>query len=389
MWDSKQRRLLLFGSLYFAQGAILSYFLTFNVLYLREYGFAPTDIGFFQAVLVLPFVLKIVLGMISDRFSLFGLGHRFPYIVLGIVLQLAALLAMPLVTLPDHLGVFFAAALAAAVGMALYDTCTDGLAVEVTPAGEQGLVQGVMVGARAGGILLALLIGSWLVDTVGWQAIFFMVASLSLPALLLSLRNMGEQRPRSSGRFDWSVFRSLLSRNAGLLALLGCLYALALDGVLSYLSYHADADAMGTIGLVGGLVALSMVGRIIGAAVSGWVSDRLGSQTSFRVAIVLSAVACLLLSLEFGQPALASGCLLFGLAYGFFTTVYAASAMKLSNPAVAASMFAVFMLFLNVGVALGQLIGGLITARLGFTGLALCMAGLLLLMLIPARGFRA
>lgn len=88
-----------------------------------------------------------------------------------------------------------------------------------------------------------------------------------------------------------------------------------------------------------------------------------------------------------GRPPLS--CVLFGSAYGFFTTVYAASAMELSNRAVAASMFAVFLLFLHVGIALGQLIGGLTMARLGCTGLALCMAGLLLLMRIPARGFRA
>jgi len=140
------------------------------------------------------------------------------------------------------------------------------------------------------------------------------------------------------------------------------------------------------VGLVGGLVALSMVGRIMGAAISGWLSRQLGSQTAFRIAIALSAIACLLLSLEFGQLFLAFACLLFGVAYGFFTTVYAASAMNLSRPAVAASMFAVFMLFLNVGIALGQLTGGLITAQLGFAGLAICMAGLLLalLLLVPA-----
>ncbi len=33
------------------------------------------------------------------------------------------------------------------LGMALYDTCTDGLALDTTPEEEQGTIQGFMVGA--------------------------------------------------------------------------------------------------------------------------------------------------------------------------------------------------------------------------------------------------
>jgi len=35
------------------------------------------------------------------------------------------------------------------LGMALYDTCTDGLALDTTPVEEQGKIQGFIVGGRA------------------------------------------------------------------------------------------------------------------------------------------------------------------------------------------------------------------------------------------------
>jgi PAT family beta-lactamase induction signal transducer AmpG len=84
---SRNLRLLLFGSLYAAQGAVMSYFLTFNILYLGEAGYGPDDIGLFQAVLVIPFILKIFLGMLSDGVNLLGLGHRKPYILIGLFIQ--------------------------------------------------------------------------------------------------------------------------------------------------------------------------------------------------------------------------------------------------------------------------------------------------------------
>lgn len=383
------RRLIHFSTLYFAEGAILSYFLTFNILYLRDKGFAADEIGFFQATLVLPFLLKIVLGMLSDRFSLLGLGHRYPYMLLGLLLQVAAVLLMPMIDLPGQLGVFFGAAMAAAIGMALYDTCTDGLAVETTPEGERGLVQGAMVAARAAGILAALLIGGFLIGDGDWPDVFVMLALMTLPAMVTTVGFWRVAGASDQQAFSWSAFRTLMSGNARLLALVACLYALALDGVLAYLSYHADADTVGAVGLISGLIALSMVGRMIGAAISGWLAERLGFRRGMQWAVSLSALACLALSFEGGTVFLAVTCLLFGMAYGFFTTIYAASAMLLSDPRVAASMFAVFMLFLNVGVALGQAVGGLITQSLGFRPLALIMATLVMASILLVRRLQA
>ncbi len=51
---SRSLRLRLFGGLYAAQGAAMSHFLTFNILYLGEAGYGPDDIDVFQAILVIP-----------------------------------------------------------------------------------------------------------------------------------------------------------------------------------------------------------------------------------------------------------------------------------------------------------------------------------------------
>ena len=74
--QSRNLRLSLFGGLYFTQGVTLSFILTFNILYLGEAGYGPGEVGLLQGLLLVPFILKIFLGILSDGVNLFGLGHR-------------------------------------------------------------------------------------------------------------------------------------------------------------------------------------------------------------------------------------------------------------------------------------------------------------------------
>ena len=184
---TRNRRLLLFSALYFAQGTILSYFLTFNILYLGENGYSPEEVGIFQGVLVLPFVLKIFLGMLSDGVNLFGLGHRKPYIIIGLLGQVVALIIASFVSVSEGLGLYAAMAFIASTSMALYDTCTDGLALDTTPQNERGIVQGMMVGGRASGILVMLLLGGFIAETFGWEFVFFTISFFAVLPLFLVL----------------------------------------------------------------------------------------------------------------------------------------------------------------------------------------------------------
>ena len=83
-------RLSLFAAVYFLQGAVMTYLSSFNILYMRSYDMPFTVIGLVGAIAMLPFVLKIFIGLLSDRVPLFNAGHRRPYIIIGILLQSAA-----------------------------------------------------------------------------------------------------------------------------------------------------------------------------------------------------------------------------------------------------------------------------------------------------------
>jgi len=50
-----------------------------------------------------------------------------------------------------------------------------------------------------------------------------------------------------------------------------------------------------------------------------------------------------------------------------------------SDPHISASMFAIFMMFINLGTVGGQMLGGVLTQNLGFKLMCLLMGGINLL----------
>jgi PAT family beta-lactamase induction signal transducer AmpG len=83
-------------------------------------------------------------------------------------------------------------------------------------------------------------------------------------------------------------------------------------------------------------------------------------------ALVVALVAGLALALISG-PALAWPLVfVFGLAFGYYETVYFAAAMALTDGRIAASMFAILMAVANVGTGIGLAAGGVLVDAVGY-----------------------
>ena len=85
--------------------------------------------------------------MLSDKVNpASAWGHRKPYILLGLLIQILCLILVAFVDPAKYYWGFVAIAFILQMGMALYDTCTDGLALDTIPEDEQGTIQSFMVG---------------------------------------------------------------------------------------------------------------------------------------------------------------------------------------------------------------------------------------------------
>lgn len=357
MLKSKTARYTMFGSLYFSQGTVFSYFTSLNALYFLSKGLSMADVGIFGAIALIPFVIKIFLGMLSDRVNLLGLGHRKPYIILGLLVQTLCLVIVPFIDPADDYWLFVALAFILQLGMALYDTCTDGLALDTTPVDEQGTIQGFMVGGRAAGVVITASVLGWLAQEVSWTAVFWLLGALTLIPLpfVFSLR---EEEKSAGEEFEWSAFAAFKDKQIIALAAAGFLFFMVIAGTNQNVNPFLESGFGISLRAAGLYTTIWGMGVVLGGMLGGRLIDRIGQHKSTRIALFFSFLTILILALipnpGFAWPIV----FIFGLSYGTYQTVYFALAMFYTEKRIAASMFSIFMAVTNIGQGVGFAIAG-------------------------------
>lgn len=383
-------RYLMFALLYFAQGSIMAYFTALNAIYLQSFGLGMREAGLIGTIGLIPFVIKIFLGMLSDRVNLFGLGHRKPYIVIGLIIQAACLLTVPLINISQSFGLYALVAFLMMMGMALYDTCTDGIALDTTPVEEEGIIQGFMVGGRAAGMVITSALLGLVVQNFSWPAGFILLAVVTLLPLPLVLQAKEADREAAS-RFEWSAFKSFTRSHVVALGVLGALYSLIINGANQLVNpFLVERFQIGiaTAGYVATVVGL---GTILGGLVGGSITDRIGQKRSVQAAILVTILGVGLLP-AISAPWMAWALVfIFGFAFGFYETVYFAISMRVTDGRIAATMFSILMAVANIGTGIGLGLTGALADSLGFVVTFLIIAALNILALplirmIFARG---
>ena len=127
------------------------------------------------------------------------------------------------------------------------------------------------------------------------------------------------------------------------------------------------------------------VGVAVGGLTGGRLVDRLGHRRSLVTAAAASLAGVLLLAITPSVTAAVALVALFGLAFGYYETVYFAISMNLTDPRIAASMFAILMAVANVGTGVGLGASGALVDGIGFrmTFAVVALLNLLVLPLIP------
>lgn len=176
------------------------------------------------------------------------------------------------------------------------------------PPGRVATITGVMVGLGAAGGLVAATPLAWLNGLVGWRAVFFwsaLVTLASAAAIALGTRNApggSPLRAMRSGKgqgFDLIFRDSRFWRIATIdLFLVGTLLAVQ---TLWGGPYLFDVHRMSKI--EAGNLLLAMSGGVVAGYMSGgWLADRLGAQRVTMLAVAVFALAQLAFVLPGGPP---------------------------------------------------------------------------------------
>jgi len=365
MPKNKTIRYLMFGLLYFSQGTILSYFTALNALYFLSKGLSMTDVGIFATIALIPFVIKIFLGMLSDRVNLFGLGYRKPYILLGLMVQATCLIAAPYIDPARYYFSFVALAFILQMGMALYDTCTDGLALDTTLDEEQGTIQGIMVGGRALGVVVTASIVGLLAQNVSWLAVFWSLALITLLPIPIVLTVKEAARPVER-TFEWSAFKAFRQSAVLGLAALGFVFFMIIAGANQLVNPFLESEFGINLSTAGFVTTIWGIGVVVGSMTGGKLIDRIGKRKSVQISIVLAFAGVFFLAVIPNQILAWFLVALFGVAYGMYQTVYFALAMNYTDQRIAASMFSILMAATNIAQGAGMALSGVLADGIGF-----------------------
>jgi PAT family beta-lactamase induction signal transducer AmpG len=347
----------MFGSLYFSQGTVFSYFTSLNALYFLSKGLSMADVGVFGAIALIPFVIKIFLGMLSDKVNLFGFGHRKPYILLGLLIQTICLFIAPFIDPATSYWEFVILAFILQLGMALYDTCTDGLALDTTPVHEQGTIQGFMVGGRAAGVVITASLLGLLAQQVSWTAVFWVLGILTLVPVPLVLA--AEETERVTGEeFNWTAFAAFKQGPVIALAAAGFLFFLVIAGANQNVNPFLEAEFGISLQRAGLYTTVWGIGVVLGGMAGGRLIDRIGQRAGTQLALIFSLISILVLAAIPSEAMAWVIVFVFGLSYGIYQTVYFALAMYYTDKSIAASMYSIFMAVTNVGQGVGFAVAG-------------------------------
>ena len=301
--------------------------------------------------------------------------------MIGLIVQAACLVLVANTNPGEHFWFFVALAFFLQMGMAFYDTCTDGLALDITPENEQGILQGFMVGGRSVGIIVSAVVVGFLAQNVSWPIVFYFLAVLTIiPVPLLFF--IKESVRTQAQRFSWSAFAEFKSAQVLAAAVVGLILFLVVAGANQLMNpffqerFDIQFDTAGLITAVWG------IGAVIGSFAGGLIKDKVGNKVALWVSLAAVIPAMLLLAFIREKSAAWFVAAFFGLAYGLTLSIYYALAMKYTKPAIAASMFAILMSVTNIGQAIGFSAGGAL-AKAGTYQLTFLVFGGIMLLIIP------
>ncbi|MGB7419046.1 MAG: MFS transporter [Erythrobacter sp.] len=391
---SQSHRLRLWGFflMYLSQGVPFGLVQVAIPAWLVANGASAGEVGFFIATAMLPWSLKLVNGLVMDRFCYSPMGRRRAWIIGSQLTMLAALLVTSIIAPgPDDIALLAGLAFAFNMCSAVNDVAVDGMAIDILPEAEREKVNGFMFGGQIVGISgTAIMAGAAL--AAGGVALAAALAA-ALVAVLTIIVTLLRERPGE--RFlPWTAGSAspecVARAQTKFLPILGHV----LRGFLQWRTALFLAG-IGVLQSSAGMV--DVVGPVFSVSELGWSSEAFTNFTSistFIVAIVVMVVIgplcrrfdnriifvvfaslMLLPNLRaYLAPAGTFGTLAMQIYISLFwgglqgvVVLGIAWAMNLTNPVVAASQFSLFMAIPNLVRALGSGGHGQIVDNYGYS----------------------
>lgn len=377
--EHRNLRFLVVFILYVAQGLPLGLFYYALPSWQAQNGASASSVGAVLAMTSLPWSLKLVNGIVMDRYSFLAMGRRRPWLIAGQLAIMFGLLVLAWVN-PGAQQTALLGAFAFAINVAttVQDVAIDGMAVDVVPESEFGRANGFMFGGQAVGISVGASLSGYLIAYHGFPMAILALAALvgSILLIVICIRERPGERilPWTSGEASvTNIDRHLGAFGAILRSLLTAMFkrhtltflpAMFLSGAAYGLFvgmaplFGANVLGWGDDIYAGWSGQANLLAGIAGALAFGFLAEHWGARRMFVGAHLLTAVAAFVLIMLL--PSWTMPAILITAIFGFTAlqvlqqVTSSAVAMRCCAPAVAATQFSLFMAVNNLGISLSS-----------------------------------
>lgn len=388
-------------NLFLTENPVLRYF-TFAVLYIAQgvpegitffaipawlamNGKSPMEIASYVAVIGIPWSFKIVVAPLMDRYTVLSMGRKRPWVILGQLGLIFSFLSMGFLQDPlNNLNGLMMVGFCISFFGAFQDVATDGMAIDVIPVEQQARANGLMWGSKTVGNALSLVIGTSLINTLGFSTA---IASMSICTVfiifipILFRERPGEKiMPWTEGKpspealdtqtNSWkqiivNLFNVTILKSSLLMALaiftIGVINGL-IDTLLPIFTIQELNWTNTTYSEVYSIT--TVVGGIFGMIFGGALVDFLGKVRMMSVYFVLLIVLFLVFSFlpsYWNVAKVVFGfILLYYLIAVFLNIAVFATGMHLCWKTIAATQFTLFMAAANIGRSVGSWLVGVL-----------------------------
>lgn len=378
----------IFSITYLIQGISQSLFTTVVPIYLViELGaVGGSDIGTLGTIVLLPFIVKFLYGMLSDKFSIGKFGRRKPWIIFASILAGVIWVLIPfLVTKNNALILFMVGGLLIYLGMAIADTAVDGLILDNCPKEQLGRVQGICWAFRSVGIIAGgpLIVAIFIIADIPIEGVFlgygiaviatsFLIIIVKEIQVITNVKIVDNLKTVFGKKKNWTVFSFALF-NAfvdGVIFLFISLFILVQTDFLQFTGGEIETGAIeesGDLVIYGANAFIAFIigiGVVIGAIIGGYIADFVSRKLAFYSSMVITTVSLLLFIIPSDWWVLLIFALIVGSTNGWRNSGFSAIVGQISAqyPEVDSTYYATCNSFANIGTVIGLL---LTTAILG------------------------
>lgn len=364
-------------------------------------GLSALKVSGFAGMIMLPWGLKVFVAPVMDRVTLISMGRRRPWVIMGLMFASLGYFAMGLISDPlNHFTSFMIAGIVASACTALMDVAVDGMAIEIVPSEEQAQANGLMWGGKVFGTAITAWTSGLLFKQAGipWTLYAAGFTTLVFAFIPLFIRERPGEKllPWTEGAPSKQALQNQQASWTNILEKLWRVIKLPASGIMILLIVFVGAtqglfDAFAPIWTVEQLgwkseaysrwTAIStFISGGLGMILGGWLVLQFGYKRALASYLVVLALAsttmAVLPDLGDKDTMMKIHLLIHHSCRALALVTCFAIGMALSWKPIAATQFAFYMTFGNLGISSGSFLMGQLSKTLAYPHIFYVLAAL-------------